>query len=303
MNVRKGARVLLCLLIATLSAAAGMSRLARAEGEYVPPATEFSRPLGYRDGDGYAPRMTYAGGVLIENTNYGIRNMDLVGVKCFGATWDQLYHAGEDLYRTDGTSTAGAEVTAIADGRVAYANPFLNYPGLVVILAHRLPAGDLIYSVYAHIDDNSIEVAEGDIVKRGQRLGAVLYQSYAGRYPEFHLDGDDSHLHFEIRHFMDASTIYAGFPACNGLIPGVGYTYPRHPNDFPAPGAGYVNPSTFLTVHMATPTPTVSPTATPSATPTTAPSATPTATATPLPSPTPTPRPAGHMRLPLLLVI
>ena len=303
MNFWKHARIWLRVCMVALLALPALAGLAHAAGEVPALADAFGRPLGFRDGLLYAPRLTYIGGILIENTSYGVNNPDLLGIKCFGQHWDSLYHAGEDLYRADGSSTVGAEVTAIAAGRVVYANPYLNYPGMVVIIEHRLSAaGERIYSVYAHLDENDIEVSAGDNVTLGQRLGVVRYLDYTGRYPEFHPGGDDSHLHFELRYFFDASTVYAGFPACNGLVPGVGYTYPQPPDQFPAAGAGYIHPSAFLSAHITTPTPTDQPTATPTHTPTPTATNTPTPTSTPTPQPsaTPTTWPANWWRLPLL---
>jgi murein DD-endopeptidase MepM/ murein hydrolase activator NlpD len=220
---------------------------AETEEEPLPVAEVFSPPMGYRDGLSYAPRITYVSGNLIQNTDYGIMNPELVGTTCFGIAWQKIYHAGEDLYREDAESTEGTEVTAVADGRVVYANPFTNYPGLVVIIEHGLPSEQRIYSVYSHLDDDSLAVTAGDVVTRGQRLGTVLYMRYTGRYPEHNPSGeDDSHLHFEMRYFYDARNIYTSYPACNGSTPGRGYTYPEHPDDFPTPGAGYTDPSTFI---------------------------------------------------------
>ena len=215
-----------------------------AEAQSPPVARLFSPPLGYRDGLEYGPRVTYDnGGTLIENTDYGIRNPDLQGNTCFGVDFSMLFHAGEDWYREDGNSTQGAEVTAVADGKVVFSDP-INYPGRVVIIEHLLPSGEKVYSMYAHIEN--LIVSNGQIVHRGQRLGTVMYQPYNGRYPEYHPSRDDSHLHFEIRYFYDGSNIYDDYPACNGIIPGRGYTYPEHPDDFPAPGAGYTDPATFV---------------------------------------------------------
>jgi hypothetical protein len=215
-----------------------------AEAQSPPVARLFSPPLGYRDGVEYGPRITYDNsGMLIENTNYGIRNPDLQGNTCFGVDFSMLFHAGEDWYREDGNSTQGAEVTAVADGKVVFSDP-INYPGRVVIIEHVLPSGEKVYSMYAHIEN--LAVSNGQIVSRGQRLGTVMYQPYNGRYPEYHPSGDDSHLHFEIRYFYDGSNIYDDYPACNGIIPGRGYTYPEHPDDFPTPGAGYTDPATFV---------------------------------------------------------
>ena len=255
--------VLLLLALAAAGVAQGQNE------NTLPRAERFSPPLGFRDGVDYAPRIAYTGDELIENTDYGVLNPDLVGPTCFGQPWETIYHAGEDLYRQDGESTAGAEITAVADGRVVYANPFINYPGLVVMIEHLLPAGDLIYSVYIHLDDTTIEVTDGEMVKRGQRLGTVLYQRYAGRFPEQHPGGDDSHLHFEMRYFYDATSIYETHPACNGRVPGRGYTYPTPPDDFPVVGAGYTDPSTFIEVRSGEPTVEPSETTSPTATSTT----------------------------------
>lgn len=204
---------------------------------------QFGPPLGVHDRVAYGPRVTRDGGKVVEDTGYDVQNPDLKGNTCFGVAWEKLWHSGEDLYRADGKSTAGAEVTAIADGKVVYANPDLNYPGLVVIVEHNT-GGETLYSMYAHLDDNSLEIKEGDQVSQGQRLGTVLKQRYTGRFPQLHPSGDDSHLHFEVRRFLSARSIYSDAPACNGLVAGRGYTYPAHPGDFPVKGKGYVDPNT-----------------------------------------------------------
>jgi murein DD-endopeptidase MepM/ murein hydrolase activator NlpD len=225
---------------------------AEQQGENLPVAEVFSPPLGYHDGLDYGPRITYVDGQLIQNTDYGIMNPELAGGTCFGMSWRKTYHAGEDLYREDEESTAEAEVTAVADGQVVYANPFTNYPGLVVIVEHRLPSEDTIYSVYSHLEYDTLAVEAGDIITGGQTIGTVLYTRYTGRFPEHNPSGeDDSHLHFEMRYFFDGSDIYDDHPPCNGIVPGRGYTYPEHPDEFPSPGQGYTDPSTFVNARSA----------------------------------------------------
>jgi murein DD-endopeptidase MepM/ murein hydrolase activator NlpD len=225
----------------------------QAQTEIPPLALLFSPPLGYRDGVKYGPHLMDADldhdGYLelIEATTYGVKNPDLQGETCFGVDFGELYHAGEDWYRVDGISAAGAEVTAMADGQVV----FINNPGRVVILEHRLPAEQKVYSVYTHLDETRLKVWEGEIVSRGQGLGVIRAQPYQGRHPEFH-SRDDSHLHFEIRYFYDAEEIYTHAPKCNSLVGGRGYTYPQPPDDFPAPDAGYLNPSVFIREHGGT---------------------------------------------------
>jgi murein DD-endopeptidase MepM/ murein hydrolase activator NlpD len=213
----------------------------------LPLADVFSPPLGFHDGLSYNPRITYDGEELIQNTDYGVMNPELAGGTCFGMAWRKTYHAGVDLYRDDEETTAEAEVTAVADGQVVYANPFTNYPGLVVIIEHRLPSNEMIYSVYSHLEYDTLAVEAGDIITRGHSIGTVLYTRYTGRFPELNPSGeDDSHLHFEMRYFHDGSDIYDEHPPCNGIVPGRGYTYPERPDDFPTPSTGYTNPSSFI---------------------------------------------------------
>jgi len=73
-------------------------------------------------------------------------------------------------------------------------------------------------------------VAVNQPVLRGQTLGTVLQQYFTGRYTSYH---DDSHLHFEMRYFYDASAIYASYPSCNGYLPGVVIPTRSTPMTFP----------------------------------------------------------------------
>ena len=96
-------------------------------------------------------------------------------ITCFDIAWTQVYHAGVDLYHANGTDEAGDEVTAVANGKVVFAKAE-NYPGSVVIIKHNDPFNDPnnpkpIYSVYGHLNDDSIVVHEGDFVSRGTSLG------------------------------------------------------------------------------------------------------------------------------------
>ncbi|HRJ43185.1 MAG TPA: M23 family metallopeptidase, partial [Caldilineaceae bacterium] len=151
----------------------------------------FTPPLGYRDDYDYgAP--TYA--------DYGTKNENLIGGSCFGVPWKELYHAGEDWFRIgengENIPIPGAEVTAVADGTVIWAQP-INYPGRVVVVSHTDPLlPQTTYSVYSHLTD-PLDVQAGDSVLRGQKLGTVLYQI-----------NNNSHLHWEIRYFADGSNIY-----------------------------------------------------------------------------------------------
>jgi hypothetical protein len=221
---------------------------------YALPATPingmvFSDPFGYLGDSPYKPRITIMYGLLIEDTSFGIKNPDLnKPSSCFGVPWDQLWHAGEDLYdsriTTSQGTTSGAEVVAIADGIVKFAND-VTWPGSVVVIEHNTGPFST-YSLYGHLRPDSVLVQANDFVVRGQVLGTVEQMGYDGYWPQFHTSGDDSHLHFEIRFFLDASNIYSQ-PACNGSLLGVGYTYPSHPTVFPyANVVHYTNPTQFI---------------------------------------------------------
>lgn len=131
----------------------------------------FSMPLGYYDELAYAPH---------PNTLYGIQNPGLNGMSsCFGVDFGQLYHAGVDLYKLDGTSAADSEATAVANGIVIFAQD-VNYPGSVVIIKHDDPFDDPnnpkpIYSVYAHL--NNVYVSAGQAIMRGDSVGTIRKKS------------------------------------------------------------------------------------------------------------------------------
>lgn len=247
-------------------------------------ADAFSFPLGFRDGLRYGPRITYSGPTLLETTDYDVQNPDLKqAYSCFGPPMRELYHAGEDWYRLDGKDTAGAIVTAVANGQVKHvSNPdIILYPGIAVIIEHTLAQPingyNTVYSVYMHLERGTVSVTAGQQVGRGQEIGRVMHQDYAGNTPGLH--NDDSHLHWELRYFEDGSNIYPSYTTCNDnrVVAGRGYTYPEHPDDFP-PGTPYTDPSAFigyksyLPIIFKNPTPVPTPTPRPTITPTPVPS-------------------------------
>jgi hypothetical protein len=164
----------------------------------------FGYPVGYPGrvfGDGFLIRHGYA----TENTWY------LPG----------YLHTGEDWYTTEGDA-AGVGVYAAATGDVVFAGS--DYPGRVVIVRHA----DDLFSMYGHLD-YALLVEVGDVVERGQPLGAILART-DGRAP--------SHLHFEIRTFLTTPEVNGDAPrygfACGvDCPPGPGYwpiDAPEHPS-------------------------------------------------------------------------
>ena len=102
-------------------------------------------------------------------------------------------HEGLDL----ANRTTGAEVRAVAPGIVVCTRKdYGSGWGNMVVLAHRLPGGDILFSLFAHMLPGSIRVEEGQIVALGQPLGRV------GRTG--HTTGP--HLHLEFRSLTDPLT-------------------------------------------------------------------------------------------------
>jgi hypothetical protein len=99
-------------------------------------------------------------------------------------------HEGLDL----ANRAQGAEVRAVAPGlvictRTGYGSGWGN----MVVLAHRLPGGDVLFSLFAHLMPGSIRVEEGQIVALGQPLGKVGHTGHS----------HGPHLHLEFRSLTD----------------------------------------------------------------------------------------------------
>lgn len=125
-------------------------------------------------------------------------------------------HLGSDWNGVrGGNSDLGDPVYSAAAGRVSFAEDVGGGWGRVVRVVHRLPGGEQVESLYAHLD--SISVQRGDTLTRGQQLGTI--GTAHGKYL--------AHLHFEIR-------VRVGAPL------GGGYGVPEQ---------GQVDPTAFLRAH------------------------------------------------------
>jgi murein DD-endopeptidase MepM/ murein hydrolase activator NlpD len=120
------------------------------------------------------------------------------------------YHTGDDLNGIGGMNTdLGDPVFSVADGLVIYTGEPSPGWGKLVVIAHTSPDGRPLQSMYAHL--NQIDVAQGQIVGRGAKIGTVGTAN--GYYP--------AHLHFEMRTSdgVDIGAGYAMYPL-NRLDPG-----------------------------------------------------------------------------------
>ena len=105
-------------------------------------------------------------------------------------------HTGIDL-----CGSLGSKVMAVQDGEVTYAGRQGGY-GNCVEIKHIDDQGNVFYSFYAHMRDNSLQVTKGQQVITGQVIGT---QGSTG-------NSTGDHLHFEIR-TNSGSNKYAIDPA------------------------------------------------------------------------------------------
>jgi murein DD-endopeptidase MepM/ murein hydrolase activator NlpD len=127
-------------------------------------------------------------------------------------------HLGEDWTTAKGDAALGEPVYSVADGWVSVAQDFENAWGKVVFICYRLPEGrypPFVEVMYAQL--NTLDVAGGTFVKRGQRIGTV--GNAHGTY--------QAHLHWEVRQTVG-----------KGVGPG-----------FSTMRDGWLGPSEFLSAH------------------------------------------------------
>ena len=133
-------------------------------------------------------------------------------------------HLGEDWNGVMGGDTdLGDPVLSTAHGIVVFARDFRQGWGNVVIIRHAyLESGQtrFVDSLYGHL--LQIAVREGQVVRRGQRVGAI--GNNRGMY--------DAHLHFEMRKDIRVGMFR---------------------NSFPQDSSVYWSPSHFIADHMKLP--------------------------------------------------
>lgn len=128
----------------------------------------------------------------------------------------------------------------MADG-VTAATLDAGAEGRILMTEHRLAEGGTVYSVYWHVD--RLQVRPGQPVSRGQILARIQDQ------------GLNSHLHWEIRTFMDGTSLFPAGTAgargtCNGHVAGVGYTWDDELRRANPVFYGYTDPIAFVIEHQ-----------------------------------------------------
>ena len=103
-----------------------------------------------------------------------------------------FWHPGEDWNRKLRPGDTpdidlGDPVYAIANGRVVTAHAFSVW-GNIVLLEHKLPNGQTVWSQYAHLDKRLVK--KDDVVRKGDPIGTIG-KGENNQFP--------AHLHFEIR--------------------------------------------------------------------------------------------------------
>ena len=103
-------------------------------------------------------------------------------------------HLGEDWNAESGGNTdCGEPVFAASKGRVVLSEDLRGGWGQVVLVRHRLPDGQLVETLYAHLDKRFVQT--GDEVRRGQQIAAIgdAEPPCGDNRPYY------AHLHFELR--------------------------------------------------------------------------------------------------------
>ena len=127
-------------------------------------------------------------------------------------------HLGEDWNKNSGGDTdCGEPVFAAAEGAITYAENAGSGWGNVVIITHKLKNGELVQTLYGHLQ--TISKTKGEVKKREQ-IGTI--GNAGGKYL--------CHLHFELR--------TADCPMWNQA--GAGYS---------AENRGWLDPSDFIDRH------------------------------------------------------
>jgi murein DD-endopeptidase MepM/ murein hydrolase activator NlpD len=180
------------------------------------PADGFDFPFGNPDGKGdYTDKETgkrYSGWYIATK---------------FAEAYSLGIHPGEDWNGNGGKNTdRGQDVSAIANGRVVFAESCGKLWGNVIIIEHTFYENferKTIQSVYAHLLD--IKVRAGDEVKRRQLIASI------GQDPD---KSYDAHLHLELRSDLTLTPNY--WPSSNS-------------KDQSWVREHYLEPSSFIAAH------------------------------------------------------
>lgn len=158
-------------------------------------------------------------------------------------------HLGEDWnYYLGGDSeldpSTPSDVYAISNGEVVFSGTSPGY-GNVVIVEHLLPSGEFggtVYSLYAHLQPDSITVEAGDFVEKSEVIGAAGDTGLS--------EEEYAHLHFEMFYGdWGLALDEAGYAQKTTVIAGEDGGMPTLALSQDYPGIVWINPTEFISVH------------------------------------------------------
>jgi Ca2+-binding RTX toxin-like protein len=163
-----------------------------------PESTGFSMPIGDRNGLVVTEARETEDGWLdgwYNASDFDNPHPTVAGADHLGEDWnlDDLNGNGADEDDT------GQAVYAVSVGRVVYVGEYYGASGpdagfgQAIVIEHLLPDGQTVYSLYAHLEDNSVTVVEGQIISEDDfQIGAVGKTGFAlGPHLHFELFGVD----------------------------------------------------------------------------------------------------------------
>ncbi len=126
--------------------------------------------------------ITHTGTFLVPVENY-MKMTSKYGIRIHPITKKQSFHTGVDL-----VGSVGSYILSISKGEVFKISKTNAY-GNSIEIKHIDEEGNIFYSFYAHLRDNSISVKVNQEIQEGQRIGIQGTTGWS----------TGEHLHFEIR--------------------------------------------------------------------------------------------------------
>lgn len=167
-----------------------------AKASSIPISDGFNYPVGAVDGNG---PYYYGNGQTCTSLKGGGYNWHVTSDVNDPNYVNGVKHTGEDWNGSCGGDTdLGQPVYATSKGRVVYAGRVPNVWGYVVLIAHKLLTGNVVYTQYAHLGEINVNISPGNSVARRQQIGTIGKMT-GNQTCNPDGTGNCAHLHFEVR--------------------------------------------------------------------------------------------------------